>query len=459
MPTYGLTPTGFNPKPYEVIKQELDAAFKNAYGDNVGSEPDGSIPAESRMGQEIGTMADRFTQLWEIAQAVSSANDPDKATGAALDAVAALTGTIRNGERESTATVTATGVPGTLLVAGRVVSAVGSKTRFDTLAGVVLVSLPVWTPATAYVVGNRVTNAGRAYLCDVAGTSAGSGGPSTTGDAVLDNSVTWRYLGEGTAAGDVAVEAEVAGAFAAVSGTLTVIESPVDGWKSVTNILDAVVGAAVEQDGSLRIRREDELQAGAFGTVDAIRANLLQVGRGTPNPVTACTVFENPLSVTSVDGLPPHSVECLVLGGVDQDIFAMILRSKDAGIEAHGNTVGSAADSAGIPHVIKFTRPTEILIWLELDVQKSADDFPIDGVAQIKLAIVTNLGGYSFGKNVTSWGVGASIKDVPGVLNVTQIRLGITPFPFGTADIPIGIREIARFDTSRIVVNVVDAIP
>ena len=43
--------------------------------------------------------------------------------------------------------------------------------------------------------GEIVINGANAYVCTVAGTSAGSGGPTGTGTGIVDNTVTWNYLG------------------------------------------------------------------------------------------------------------------------------------------------------------------------------------------------------------------------------------------------------------------------
>jgi len=53
---------------------------------------------------------------------------------------------------------------------------------------------PAWTATTVEVVGSTKANGANVYLCTVAGTTAGSGGPSGTGTAIVDGTVTWRYL-------------------------------------------------------------------------------------------------------------------------------------------------------------------------------------------------------------------------------------------------------------------------
>jgi hypothetical protein len=59
-----------------------------------------------------------------------------------------------------------------------------------------LVSMP-WAASTAFSVGDQVTNGGNLYRCTVAGTSAGSGGPSGTGAGIVDGGVTWNFVQAG----------------------------------------------------------------------------------------------------------------------------------------------------------------------------------------------------------------------------------------------------------------------
>jgi hypothetical protein len=59
---------------------------------------------------------------------------------------------------------------------------------------------PPWAASTVYRAGDIVTNGSapiKAYLCVVGGTSAGSGGPTTTASSITDNTCTWMYLSNG----------------------------------------------------------------------------------------------------------------------------------------------------------------------------------------------------------------------------------------------------------------------
>ena len=51
-----------------------------------------------------------------------------------------------------------------------------------------------WTASTAYNVGDLVRNGDWGYTCVQAGTSAGSGGPSGTGNNQSDGSAKWDYI-------------------------------------------------------------------------------------------------------------------------------------------------------------------------------------------------------------------------------------------------------------------------
>lgn len=53
----------------------------------------------------------------------------------------------------------------------------------------------IWIASTVYVANTRAVNVGNVYIVTTGGTSAGSGGPTGVGAAIVDGSVTWSYLG------------------------------------------------------------------------------------------------------------------------------------------------------------------------------------------------------------------------------------------------------------------------
>jgi uncharacterized phage protein gp47/JayE len=434
--TYGLTATGFVTKPLSVCKEELEAVFRAA-----GLDPSDPRSVE---GQLVGGLAEREAALWDLAEDVYRAMDPDANEGDAQDAIAAITGTLRAPAKKSTVTLTAAGTAGTVLNAGRVASATGTGYRFATTAAATVAAATAWAALTAYTVGQRRTNGGEIYEATVAGASAAAGGPTGQGSAITDGGVTWKWVITGTAFVDVAAAAEETGPKQALAGTVTTIETPVSGWTAVRNVLDAVVGADVETAAALRLRRETELRAVGGAALDAVRADVMAV-----SGVTAVTVFENTGSVPDVDGIPAKAIEVLVSGGLDAGIRTAIWGSKAAGIETHGGVAGTVLDSQGVSHAVEFSRPTAKPVYINVDIKVGAT-FPVDGDAQVKAQLAAKV--YAAGDDVISWSLKRLIT-VAGVEDVPVLRIGLASPATVETTIVIAARELAQLDTSRIVVT------
>jgi uncharacterized phage protein gp47/JayE len=145
-------------------------------------------------------------------------------------------------------------------------------------------------------------------------------------------------------------------------------------------------------------------------------------------------------------------VEALIQGGADQDIFDALLASVAGGIGTHGSTSGTATDSEGTDHTMKFSRPTEINIYVDITLTYDADLYPADGDTQIKNAIVTFGDAQAVGKDVVSSSIKAACFNVDGVLDVSLAEIDTSPSPTTETTIVITSRQLAVHDTSRITV-------
>jgi len=79
------------------------------------------------------------------------------------------------------------------------------------------------------------------------------------------------------------------GPIPAPANTMTEILTSIAGWVSVTNPVDGSLGRDVETDSELRIRRRNSILLVGAGTVESIRARILQQVAG----VTSAFVYEN----------------------------------------------------------------------------------------------------------------------------------------------------------------------
>lgn len=438
---FGLTPTGFVPKTLENIVDEVEAEFRDEFGQSL------KLADKSILGRAIRIFAERVATQWELGETTNASQSPDDATGDRLDDICALTGTVRLKAKSSTATLTLTGTPTTVVAVGSQPSVTGTNERFNTLLEATIVASTAWVPVTLYIVGARVTNAGNVYLCIVSGVSAGSGGPTTEAASIVDGTVTWRFLGNGTGDIDVTSESANTGPIVGASGDIITIETPVSGWDSVMNILDATLGSNIETTEALRTRREIEIADAGNTTIKAARAALLKVTN-----VTSVTGFWNNKNVTDVDGVPPHAVEFVIQGGTDQDIFDALLLVVSGGIDTHGTTTGTALDDEGVAQPREFSRPTEINIHVDITLTFDATLYPTDGDAQIKAAIVAFGVLQATGKDVVSSSIKAACFDVVGVLDVSIAKIGTAPAPTLETTIVITSRQLAVHDTSRITV-------
>lgn len=343
----------------------------------------------SVLGQIVGILSEREASVWELLEAVYNSEFPLTAEGVNLDQVASITGITRQPGIKSSVAVLFEGDPTTLILAGSIFSVVGNPT-----ARFVLLS-----------------------------------------DTTLD----------GAGEAEAILEAETEGPVSAPSGTLTVIENPVTGLDSVTNPLDAELGRNIESDSELKARRNTSLQRAGAGTLGALVSRL-----GDLDNVVAVIGFEN-ITFLTLEGRPPKSFELVVQGGDDVEIAESIWENKPAGIEPFGSTSQAIVDSQGFPQTVKFSRPTAVPIYLEVDLT-TGDDFPADGLDQVEAALLAFGNGLGIGKDVVVFpALVCAIGTVAGILDVA-VRIGVAPGPTLDNNIVIAAAEISTWDSSRITV-------
>lgn len=484
--TYGITPTGFLKKAVSDILTEIEADERDALSPTL------NLLATTILGQINGIFADKLRELWDVAEAVYRSQYPESASDEALDQVASITGATRLPATKSQATLDRINLdPGTTLPAGRLVSIGSAGEKFRTLAPVTNALSTPWSFSVDAESENYGPITGFAGTIDtiqtpVSGWSAAAWLFNGTPEPYdLDDGDTLQIQIDGGSVQtvtfstgdfvdiDAATAAEVAAAISATItggdsdaiGTLVRIYSDTEGEGSSVQIVggtaatkldfstdimkglnseDAIAGRNLEADDEFRLRREQLLRVTGAGTLEAIRARILEL-----DDVLQVFVFENVTMVTDGNGLPPKSFEAVVAGGDSQEIAETIFLTKPAGIEAFGNVTESVLDSMGFTHSISYSRPGEVEIWIELTVVTDPLLFPADGADQIKAALKAFGDTMQIGDDVIALQFRCVPLSVAGVIDVTIFKIDIVDPPTGTGNITIAFRDLAVFDTSR----------
>lgn len=458
MATYGVTAQGFVTKQLADIVRDLTAAFQAAWGQGINTNP------SSRFGQFIGIFAERLADLWAVGAQVYASQYPDSASGTSADNVWSITGMLRLQPTRSTTTLACCGVPGSALPAGRIASTVPGGVQFRTTSDVLIVAATAWAQGVPLTAGQRRAANGNIYEVTIGGVTAAIGtGPASTvlGADIVDNTVHWKFIGVGIGYVDAAAESVLYGPNAGSTNSITNIVTPVAGWSGVTNVADAKLGTNTETDADGRVRREQLLRGAGKAAPDAVRAAVLLVAG-----VTDCVVFDNPLQTPDVNGVPGNSFETLVTGGTDADVAQAIWNNKPSGIQAYGSTTQAVIDSRGNAQSVQFTRPAAVPIYFAIVFTTTGAWDAVLGPQSVRQAIVN----FALGKLLDSGAqqIGSSLRagdtvydtpfyravfSVPGVKDITSLFIGLAANPVTSADIAIGVRQIATFDTARILIN------
>lgn len=188
---------------------------------------------------------------------------------------------------------------------------------------------------------------------------------SAADDTVWQNSAAFAIGVDGTAVGTFNCLTD--GAIDALPGTLTQIVTVVAGWDTATNPAAAIPGNQRENRGAFEQRRYNSVALNSRGTVNAVYARLMQL-----DGVIAVCLRENKTSYPVViDGitLGPHSIYASVLGGTNAAVANALYRTVSAGCDFNGNVSFSVTDpNTGVVETVKFGRPTALDCYVRLKV-------------------------------------------------------------------------------------------
>ena len=468
----GLTSEGLNVKRLNDVIEDRISSARNHFGNDVGTSVNDVI------GRLLRTTSTQEADLWELAEAVYNSFNPAFATGASLDRIVAYAGLTRYEAQPSVATLLVSGDYLTSIPSTAVVSSSATSYRFLTDASVFFdlmsVSSFICEPITVEALEYRIsigldvftyTPPAGATLVSIAGeferqinlsqnyTATIQDGTEVVvsfndvfvaRDVSSTTNITFRKVSK-----TVRASSEEVGVIGQPSNTLDIIGTPVLGWDTVTNPVEAAIGHLRETDTDLRLRFRDTKELNARGTVDAIFSNLIGL-RG----VSDVQVYQNEAAVADINGIPAKSFSAVIEGGNSLEIAESIWNTKPAGISTFGNTSVGIKDSQGLPHSISFSRPVYVDIHMEIHISPE-ENGTIAADTDIKIVdALTNYfkETYSVGDDVVYSRLYTPINSVSG-FQVDSLTIGPTATSLGVGNVVVAFDEIA--DIKQQNVNVI----
>jgi uncharacterized phage protein gp47/JayE len=477
---YGILPSGFTRMRLPEIRLAIVQDLQDRTGLTFETRPD------SIMGQLIDTFAEREATLWELSEAVYHAMYPISSFGVNLDHSVSFSGVRRLFAEKSSVLAIMYGVEGTTIPAGSTVRENITSSVLQIPPGAVITQ----SKAADVTIAIDTATVGAVYSVKINAVTY-----SVTAATGEDKFAITARLATALAAAPVFVTTSAntirmfviesfsfsfqvltnvritqlgtSGTFFAVDygalelpvGSVTQIVSTATGWTSVNNIVPGYIGRDDETDDELRLRYEKGVFQLGAATLNSIYANLLKNVPG----ILALKVYENKDNTTDADGRLPHSIEVVSLGGDSQLLANEIFLQKAAGIDTNGSVAVTVNDSQNYAHTIKFNRPTQVYIWVNVVVKQYVKEvYPPTGNTLIKQVIAIDGDLLGINVDVIIQRIVAVVMDnVPGIEILTITIAGTTdpnhvPIAgeYTGNTFPIGPRQLSNFDVARVAVTI-----
>ncbi len=350
------------------------------------------IAPDSQDGQWLAILASAFNNSNQAMVAVFQSFSPTYAQGIGLSSVVKINGIMRGVATNSTAVGNVIGVAGTIITAGIVQDINGN----------------LWNlPATVTIpIGGSIS---------------------------------------------VTVTAQQVGNIIAPIGTINKIANPQLGWQSFSNTSDAIAGAPVESDATLRGRQTISAALPALTVLDAILAAV-----GNVTGVTRFTALENDTATTDANGIPAHSIAVVVLGGSVLDVATAISR-KAPGVQTYGTTSQTVTDIYGLPTVINFFQLTQTNVYFAITIKALTGYVSTTGTALVN-ALVNFVNSLAIGEDVyqSQAQAAASLinQQIGQTYYIVSLFLGTSPSPGGSSNIVIPFNAAAICATANVILTV-----
>lgn len=472
----GLTDQGFEVKTFAEIVASLEQNYIATFGDI-------NLEAESLVGEEIRIDSTALAEIWSAAESIYNAQFIDTATGISLDYICSSISITRLQSTPTTATTIVTTTNNTTLSRNVEARASTSEVVFRSDRNITLtnnscilstVTIESNTQASYTITLNGIPYEyvpfaidqipqiidGLLFLINSAPNGFTALEDGVDGIQIASDDQSEFAIGVST---DISISSvsnflnftsTELGDTPLPANTLNTIVTPIVGWISVNNPTAGETGRNIETDNELRARYKQSLRLPGSGSVEALRANL----RNVPGVIVADVTDNKTLG--TVDGLPPKSFNCIVLGGDEQDIANVIWTRKPAGIQDFGDIQVIIQDSEGFDQAVFFSRPTPVYVYVRVTLTlDSTNTYPVNGDEVISQGVLDIINLLNVGEDVIYQAFFRAVYAVDGIESA-NIEIGGTLDEFviptlSSNNIAIAASESAVSDLTKIEVLIV----
>ena len=235
----------------------------------------------------------------------------------------------------------------------------------------------------------------------------------------------------------IAIRSVELGVYELAKGDTLDTEALIVGLDKITVTTNSINGDEEETDGNLLVRF---MKSHAINNEDD-RAGVQAVISALPD-VKECIVYENYTNETDDKGIPPHSINVVVVGGSSVDIATAIIRKKKGGCGMMGD-ISETVTVAGLSRTAKFDRAEEKIITVNVTIKRLQTG--IDYQESLTKNALSALE-FHIGQNVYATDLYCSVPKQNGFV-VENITVN------GGQTVDIGYRELAVIKVESVNVN------
>ena len=452
---------------YNEIVAWLVAQYLSAYGSAVYLGPD------SPDYQDISIRGLQNFDCSQVLQSVYNSLSPQTAIGVTLDLIPGrLIGTARNAASYSTATVTLTGTPGTVITNGVVRDINGS---YWNLASPITIgdSGVVSTTATSQTLGTVTANPGDISVISTptAGWTAVTNTAAASPGEPIESDAAYRArLAISQTKPSLTLRAGTAAAIAAVTNvTRSIVFENQYGYTCGFGICHTANSDSASPPNSNVVVLDlgppfNASQVGQAIVINGVSYAISEYVSPTELTLTTAPGTQSGVSWYIGDGValgPAHSITCVVEGGAQGDIAQAIYSNRGIGPYTNGSTAVSVTDPSNpaVTMTIRFFMLSYTPIYVTLNVHPLGG-FTSTVQSSIQVAVVSYLNSLGIGQTAV-WSqlfyAAGSVQpniDTP-LFSIHSLYLGTSASPTQTADIAVAFNAAASGTSAYVVINLV----